>query len=141
MDENTAKIYRTIKRARASLLGAVDANGAPNIKALLKPRKQEGVREFWFSTNTSSRHVQQYLDNPTACLYFFHKGLVFNQGVLLIGRMEVLTDPESKQMLWQRGDQQLYYKQGVTDPDYCVLKFTASSARYWDWRDSFEIEI
>ena len=25
----------------------------------------------------------------------------------------------------------LFYKQGVTDPDYCVLKFTSSKGRYY----------
>ena len=31
---------------------------------------------------------------------------------------------EAKQMIWLEGDT-MYYPQGVTDPDYCVLKFTA----------------
>ncbi len=25
----------------------------------------------------------------------------------------------------------MYYKKGVTDPDYCVLKFTAIKGRYY----------
>lgn len=25
----------------------------------------------------------------------------------------------------------MYYKQGVTDPDYCVLKFTAVKGRHY----------
>ena len=33
-------------------------------------------------------------------------------------------------MLWQEGDT-MYYKEGVTDPDYCVLKFTAVKGRYY----------
>ena len=36
----------------------------------------------------------------------------------------------------------LFYKKGVTDPDYCVLKFTATSGRYYcDLKtESFEIK-
>ena len=40
------------------------------------------------------------------------------------------NDAENKEMIWQRGDT-MYYKLGVTDPDYCVLKFTAERGRYY----------
>ena len=33
-------------------------------------------------------------------------------------------------MIWQEGDT-MYYPEGVTDPDYCVLKFIADSGRYY----------
>lgn len=42
--------------------------------------------------------------------------------------MEVLQDTQSKEMIWHDGDE-MYYPKGVTDPDYCVLKFTAQSGR------------
>ena len=32
--------------------------------------------------------------------------------------------------IWQEGDT-MYYPLGVTDPDYCVLRFTAESGRYY----------
>ena len=55
--------------------------------------------------------------------------------------MEVLTDQETKDMIWRKGDT-MFYKGGVTDPDYCVLKFTAESGRYYcDLKtESFKIE-
>ncbi len=31
--------------------------------------------------NTSSMRVKQYLDNPKACIYFYHKGLPFYKAV------------------------------------------------------------
>lgn len=42
---------------------------------------------------------------------------------MLLGTMEVLEDAESKQMIWHEGNT-MYYPKGVTDPDYCVVKFT-----------------
>lgn len=33
-------------------------------------------------------------------------------------------------MIWRKGDT-LFYKKGVTDPDYFVLRFTAESGRYY----------
>ena len=60
---------------------------------------------------------------------------------MLIGEMEVLTDQESKNMIWKKGDT-MFYKGGVTDPDYCVLRFTASRGRYYrDLKtESFDID-
>jgi general stress protein 26 len=49
---------------------------------------------------------------------------------MLVGTMEVLTDDESKKMIWRPGDE-MYYPGGVSDPDYCVLKFTAREGRYY----------
>ena len=36
----------------------------------------------------------------------------------------------SKEMIWRKGDTQ-YYPGGVTDPNYCVLKFTATDGRFY----------
>lgn len=60
---------------------------------------------------------------------------------MLQGTMEVLTDQDSKEMIWREGDTE-YYKEGVTDPDYCVLKFTAISGRYYSnyHSENFEVE-
>ena len=44
--------------------------------------------------------------------------------------LEVLTDAASKEMIWRKGDTQ-YYPGGVTDPNYCVLKFTAIDGRFY----------
>lgn len=97
---------------------------------MLKPRKRNGLKEFYFSTNTSFMRVKQYQKNSNASIYFYHKGLIKYVGVMLKGTMEVLTDQENKNMIWNKGDT-IFYKKGVTDPDYCVLKFTATSARYY----------
>ena len=124
------RIIGFIKKQKVSFVCSVDENGFPNVKAMLKPRKQVGLKEFYFSTNTSSMRVKQYLDNPNASIYFYHKGIVRYEGVMLTGTMEVLTDQKTKDMIWRKGDT-MFYKGGVTDPDYCVLKFTAKSGRYY----------
>ena len=124
------RIAKWIRKQKVAFLCSVDEDGFPNVKAMLKPRKTDGLRQFYFSTNTSSMRVGQYRQNPKASIYFYHKGLIRYTGVMLIGKMEVLTDPETKNLIWRRGDT-LFYKGGVTDPDYCVLRFTAESGRYY----------
>lgn len=135
------KLEKFVGRRKVAFVCSVDSENFPNVKAMLKPRMRVGLREFYFSTNTSSMRVRQYQNNPKASIYFYRKGLIRYQGVMFKGTMEVLTDQESKTMLWKRGDT-LFYKGGVTDPDYCVLKFTATSSRYYcDLQtESFEIE-
>ena len=120
-------IGNLIDKQSVSFISSVDENGFPNTKAMLPPRKREGIQTFYFTTNTSSMRASQYRSNPKACIYFCDKR--FFRGVMLIGTVEVLEDAASKEMIWQEGDTQ-YYAKGVTDPDYCVLKFTASAGRY-----------
>lgn len=138
---NLQKLEKFIDRQKVSIVASIDEAGFPNLKAMLKPRKHVGLKEFYFSTNTSSMRVRQYQSNPKASIYFYHKGLIRYEGVMLIGKMEVLTDQESKNSIWKRGDT-MFYKGGVTDPDYCVLKFTAERGRYYcDLKtESFEIK-
>ena len=138
---NSSKIERFIDKQNVSFICSIDDGGFPNVKAMLKPRKRSGLKEFYFSTNTSSMRVRQFLANPKASIYFYHKGLIKYVGVMLTGKMEVLTDQETKNSIWRRGDT-LFYKQGVTDPDYCVIKFTAEKGRYYcDLKtEDFEID-
>lgn len=138
---NLKRIERFIAKQNVTLIGSIDSIGFPNIKAMLKPRKRNGLKEFYFSTNTSSLRISQFKKNDKACIYFYHKGLIRYVGVMLIGKMEILQDQETKKMMWQKGDT-MFYKKGVTDPDYCVLKFTTTSGRYYCdlHTESFDIE-
>ena len=131
-------IGNLIDKQGVSFVGSVGADGFPNMKAMLPPRKREGIKAFWFTTNTSSMRVAQYRENPKACIYFMDKR--FFRGVQLIGTMEVLEDAASKEIIWRDGDT-MYYPGGVTDPDYCVLKFTARSGRYYADFNSGDFEV
>jgi general stress protein 26 len=132
-------IGNLIDRQSVSFISSVDDQGFPNTKAMLPPRKREGIRTFYFTTNTSSMRVAQYRENFKACIYFCDRR--YFRGVMLKGTVEVLEDPASKEMIWQEGDT-LYYPKGVTDPNYCVLKFTAQSGRYYSdlHSETFDLE-
>ena len=131
-------IGNLIDKQKTSFLSSVDTDGFPNTKAMLPPRKREGIREFYFTTNTSSMRVGQYRENPRACIYFCDKR--FFRGVMLVGTVEVLEDSASKEMIWQEGDT-LYYPKGVTDPDYCVIHFTAHKGRYYSQFHSEDFSV
>lgn len=114
-------------KQKTAFIGSLDEEGFPNIKAVFVPRKIEG-NCYYFSCNTSAMRSQQYMKNPKASVYFYNRGRFRYEGIMLVGTMEVLQDIEIKKEIWQDGDT-MYYSQGVGDPDYCVLKFTALRGR------------
>lgn len=131
-------IGKMVDKAGTSFIAYVDDEGYPITKAMLKPRERNGIKEFWFSTNTSSNKVKFFRNNPKASIYFIDKR--FFRGVSLLGTVEVLETSEAKERIWRKGDT-MYYKEGVTDPDYCVLRFTAIKGRYYSNFKSEDFEI
>lgn len=131
-------IGKLIDRCGFSIIAYEDSEGYPVSRAMLAPREREGIRVFWFTTNTSSNKIACFRKNPKASIYFVDRR--FFRGINLTGQMEVLETPEAKERIWRKGDT-MYYKEGVTDPDYCVLKFTAKRGRYYSNFSSQDFEI
>ena len=119
-------------KASMALISYIDGEGYPVTRAMLKPREREGIKTFWFTTNTSSNKVKHFRQNPKASIYF--------RGASLSGTVEVLETPEAKERIWRDGDT-MYYSEGVTDPDYCVLKFTATKGSYYSNFNSEDFEV
>lgn len=128
MKDPEKTIGNLIDKQSVSFLGSVSPDGFPEIKAMLQPRKREGIKTFYFTTNTSSKRVDHFRLNPQACVYFCDRR--FFRGVMLQGFVEVLEDAKHKKMIWRDGDTE-YYPKGVADPDYCVLRFTAERGRFY----------
>lgn len=80
------------------------------------------------STNTSSLHTRELLENNKACLYFVNSQTF--EGVCFTGTATVHFDHEYKAMIWNKGDEK-YYPKGVDDEDYCVIEFQADHGRYY----------
>lgn len=123
------QIYQFISKQKTAFIASVNEQGYPVIRAMLAPRKIDG-NEIYFTTNTSSNKIKQYAANNKACIYFYKRGRFKYQGVTIIGEMEICTDQETKNEIWRFGDE-LYYEKGITDPDYCVLKFKCKSVEYY----------
>lgn len=134
--ETIAKMADTLP---ITFISSVDQDGFPWTKAMLSPRIREGIKVFYFTTNTFSLRVAQYKSNPKASIYFCDS--TGFKAVMLRGTMEILTDTHSKEMIWRDGDTE-YYPGGVSDPNYCVLKFTATDGRFYSdyYPRSFIIE-
>ena len=126
-----------IARSAIALVGSINPQGFPCIKAMLK-METEGIKSAWFSTNTSSKRVAQFLSNPKASVYFVDEQNF--KGLLLVGEMQVLQDKKSKKRLWREGFE-VYYPQGVSDPDYTVLCFTAKTANYYHGLQNITFDV
>lgn len=123
------QVFEFIGKQKTALISSVDHEGFPNTKAMLAPRKMDG-NDLYFSTNTSSMRVAQYSVDEKACVYFYKRGWFSYTGVMLVGTMQVLTEQSIKDEIWRAGDT-VFYKRGRTDPDYCVLKFSALRCRVY----------
>jgi general stress protein 26 len=129
MEANEAirQALELVDHSQIAMVGSNGDDGYPQIKAMLRAESQ-GLKHIWFSTNTSSRRVAQFRRDPKASVYFLD--YLYWKGLMLVGDMEILQDPESRQRLWHPGDER-YYPLGVDDPDYTVLHFTAKWGNFY----------
>ena len=126
---NKLDVLRFISKRKTAFIGSVNEQGFPVIRAMLAPRKIDD-NVMYFTTNTSSKKIKQFLANNNACVYFYKRSLFKYQGACIIGEMQVCEDQPTKDQIWRHSDK-MFYKQGVTDPDYCVLKFKCQKAEYY----------
>lgn len=131
------KALNLVRDSKIAMLGNVDEQGFPNIKAMLNLHT-EGLKDIWFSTNTSSKRVSNFIKDSKACIYYVDEENFM--GLMLVGEMEVLQDEESRRKLWFDGSEK-YYPQGVNDPDYCVLHFRAHRGNFYHGLENIDFVI
>ena len=127
-DENVIlESNQLVENSKIVMVGTNGENGYPNIKAMMR-LKNDGLKKFWLSTNTSTKRAQLLKKDNTVCLYFVDENNF--AGLMLIGTIEILQGRASKEMLWADGCE-VYYPLGVDDPDYTVLCFTSEYGNYY----------
>ena len=139
--QNTESVYLT----------TVDVTGMPNTRAMLNlrntgsyPNLENFFFEYnkplitFFTTNTSSGKVAQMKLNPLVCAYYC-KPKEF-QGVMLGGKIDIVTEKNIKKKLWQDG-WKIYYPEGKDDPDYAVLRLTTIVIKGWAQMNRFELNL
>lgn len=124
-----SEICKLRKEANVAYVGSVNENGFPQIKGMLV-LEHESMKTHYFSTNTSSKRVKQFINDPKACVYYVDDTKDKYKGALFTGTIEVCTDHKTKAFLWRNGFE-MYYPKGIDDEDYCVYKFTAETVNYY----------
>lgn len=117
------------RNANVAYVGSINESGYPQVKGMLV-LEHESMKTHYFSTNTSSKRVKQFLNEPKACVYYVDDTKDKYKGALFTGTIEVCTDHKTKKFLWRDGFE-MYYPKGIDDEDYCVYKFTAETVNYY----------
>ena len=133
----TSEIINLRKTSAIACVASVNESGFPQIKAMLV-LEHDSLETQYFSTNTSSKRVQQFLKNPKASVYYCNEAEF--KGALFTGTVEVCTDHATKALLWREGFEK-YYSKGVDDDDYCVLKFSAETVNYYHGLSNITIPV
>jgi len=137
--EVRASALALVEGSPIATVATLTESGAPRIVAMIKA-EHEGMKTIWFSTNTSSEHVRELERDPRACVYFAQWAVEPWRGLTLEGSVEVLRDRSSRERLWEDGCERFYPK-GIDDPDYTVLRFTAESAKYYEFGTKLRFDL
>ena len=126
--EKAEKLY---KKVDTFILSSINSDGYPMTKAVVPGKFRESLNELYFSTNTSSKFANALSKNPKASVYFYSKKLFIWKGCYIKGDMEIVTDIKVKEKHWIEKFKDAYPEKSFTDPDYCLIKFTPISGRFY----------
>ncbi|MCL2249897.1 MAG: pyridoxamine 5'-phosphate oxidase family protein [Oscillospiraceae bacterium] len=131
------KAEKLHKKVGTFILSCIGSDEYPLTKAVVPGKHRESLSEIYFCTNTSSKFADEISKNPKSNVYFFSKKIFWYKGCLLKGDMEIVTDMGIKEKYWQSVFKNAYPQKSFTDPDFCVLKFTPTSGRFYS---NFKLE-
>ena len=126
--QKAEKLYKSVN---TFILTVGGADGYPLTKAVVPGKHRESLNEIYFATNTSSKFAQTVSTNPKSGVYFYKRGLIRWQGCYLKGDMTIVSDMSVKERYWQEKFKGAYEEKSYTDPDFCVLKFTPTTGRFY----------
>lgn len=110
-------------------LALIDLDGSPTVSTITASQG-EGIQWLTFCTGFGTR-TQRIAHSNRASVCFNSP----QYNITLVGSIEVITDPATKQQMWYSGLANHF--SGPEDPGYCVLRFTTE--RYSllvDWQEA-----
>ena len=134
------KVEKLYKKVNTFILSCVGSDGYPLTKAVVPGKYRETIEEMYFCTNTSSNFVAEIRNNPKTSVYFYSRRLIW-KGCFLKGKMEIVSENALKEKYWQNKFKNAYPQKSYTDPDFCVIKFTPKTGRFYSWYKLEEFEI
>ena len=124
------KAERLHKKVEVFILTCVGSDGYPLTKAVIPGKYRDSLKELYFTTNTSSRFVNEVSKNSKASVYFYIQELSWD-GCMLKGDFEIVTDLKLKEKYWIEDFKEAYNEQSFTCPDFCLLRFVPKSGRFY----------
>ena len=120
-----AKANRIVQSCDAAYLGVLDESGFPNVSTV-SPIKPENIFEAYFATGMSENKARRIRADKRASVCY----RAGDDNITLVGVAEILTDQETKSRFWLDWFID-HIPGGETDPNYCIIKFTAKRASLW----------
>lgn len=132
-----AECLELMNTAEAVYLATVDADGRPRIRAMCNLRREDrypGTGRFCQSapgftvhlgTSLSCGKIADIRANANVAVYYCDPKMF--RGLMLGGRMEVLTDPDLRRACWQE-QWRVYYPAGPEDPEWVILRLAPETA-------------
>lgn len=111
------KAEELLGRTEVIMLSSIEEDGYPRTAGMCN-LKSEGINTIWFSTGTDSHKTLNFKRNGKAGVCVCAEG----NNITLKGKVAIVDDIEVKQQLWEDWFIK-HYPLGVTDPNYCVLRF------------------
>lgn len=117
------------------MVGTIDENGFPQIRVMSNLRnpshaasKLAGANDFsaYAVTNADTEKLRHLAKNPRMSMYYQSEA----QGLLLMGKTEVLTDAASRNAVWDDAFKKLGYS-GKDDAKLVVLRFTPERGKFY----------
>ena len=122
------KANEMIKTCKYAGFGVIDENGYPSVSAI-SLSNPENISELYFTTTMDSNKVKRLQKNNKASINCY----TAENNITLVGEAEIFSDQVTKSKYWQ--DWVKFgadvYPGGVSDPNYCFVKFTTKRASLW----------
>jgi len=122
------KANEMIKAFAYASFGVIDENGYPSASAvsLINP---ENISELYFTTTMDSNKGKRLQNNNKVSI----NCCTSMNNITLVGEVELFSDQETKSKYWQDwlacgAD---VYPGGISDPNYCLIRFTAKRVSLW----------
>ena len=134
-DNLVSRAESIVSNASVATIARVDSGGYPSASTISRIGN-EGIGVVWFATGLKSRKAQAFkLNNKASVCY--REG---ESNITLVGTIKIVTDPELKRELWLDWFID-HFAGGITDPNYCLLRFTTHRACLWIDGQYEEIEL
>lgn len=121
-EQSEEHALQLLQNTQIIILTAVGENGYPRPSVMTK-LANKGLRKFYFVAGKSSNKVAIFAQNSKAGLCYYAPG----GSVTLMGDVHAVTDKSLLQTFWHERLCRSF-PQGVDDPNFCILCFTATEA-------------
>ena len=119
------KALKLLEQCQEFVLCSVDENGYPRACVVSK-LKHEGYTTLCCATGMSGVKTRHFQKNPKASVCYHNE----QDSVTLVGSVCLVTDAQERAGLWQDW-MYPHFPEGIDDPEYCPLRFTAKEATLW----------